>query len=487
MSDRKRVLDVSGGSFLRWILTYLGSWFVVRVPFRLDDPYILLHSADVLLSGGPDPIFGSPALTGVTSLPYFVLVLLVRSLGLGPIVTLRAVAALGLTAFVLGTWALARRASLSTPWALSVVALAVASGSQLAGLTNGLETGLAAALLIWMLRWCGTRNWLAVAVGAGLLPWLRPDLAIVAAAVWLHAMWGRTRREQAVAAGISIAAGLPWPLWLYADTGAWLSQTMEAKRLFFAEGCAPLGEKLRLAGQGVLAWLTWTAPLTVGLAALAWSGFGRVGLAAATVTLAVYAYRLPSAVTYNEHRYLVPILAPWCVWGLVEGISRLRRAKLSALAAAGACLGLLHAAPYALTALTSSWPRDIIATAVWIDEYTPPDATLLIHDAGGVSVFAHRRAVDLVGLKTPSSIGAHATWTWPSCGRARATAVAAIASGARPTYLVTAEQWEQVYQLTGALATAGLRATPVRTPPAGSEYGYTVWALAVPPDGSKGR
>src|SRR6185437_14310541 len=72
--------------------------------------------------------------------------------------------------------------------------------------------------------------------------------------------------------------------------------------------------------------------------------------------------------------------------------------------------------------------RELVNTAMWVDTNVPADAVVLVHDAGAISTFAHRRAVDLVGLKTPSSIEAHRRLTAPSCGRDRPAAIADIAA-----------------------------------------------------------
>src|SRR5262249_3021598 len=107
----------------------------------------------------------------------------------------------------------------------------------------------------------------------------------------------------------------------------------------------------------------------------------------------------------------------------------------------------------------------------------PAGATLLVHDAGGVSEFAHRRAVDLVGLKTPSSIAAHLRWTWPSCGVDRRTALAAIAERSGASYFVALTGWDE--PLRADLQAGGFALTPLRQPAAG-ERGYTVYRLSAP-------
>jgi hypothetical protein len=92
----------------------------------------------------------------------------------------------------------------------------------------------------------------ATAICAGVLPFLRPDLAAAAGAVLADAMWRRPRREQVGAVMLAIAVAAPWLIWMRIDTGQWIAQTMRARQLFFADGCMPWSEKL------------WTVALAAG-------------------------------------------------------------------------------------------------------------------------------------------------------------------------------------------------------------------------------
>lgn len=123
----------------------------------------------------------------------------------------------------------------------------------------------------------------------------------------------------------------------------------------------------------------------------------------------------------------------------------------------------------------------VAVSAAYVLTHLPGDAVVLVHDAGGVSEFAHRRAVDIVGLKTPASIAAHARWTWPTCGAARGTAVAAIARESGASYFVALTGWDA--PLREGLEAEGFVLTPVRRPPIGESGGYTVYRF----DAQSGR
>jgi hypothetical protein len=82
--------------------------------------------------------------------------------------------------------------------------------------------------------------------------------------------------------------------------------------------------------------------------------------------------------------------------------------------------------------------------------------------------------VDLVGLKTPSSVAAHARWTWPSCVAQRGAAVTDIARRSGANYFVAVTGWNEF--LRPDLIEGGFDLTPMRQPPAG-KGGYTVYRM----------
>jgi molybdopterin converting factor small subunit len=69
------------------------AWMATPVPLMLDDGYITLHSASVLVTE-IDHVFGEPALTGSTSPPHVALVAAALATGLPPLFALHLVTAL---------------------------------------------------------------------------------------------------------------------------------------------------------------------------------------------------------------------------------------------------------------------------------------------------------------------------------------------------------------------------------------------------------
>jgi hypothetical protein len=274
---------------------------------------------------------------------------------------------------------------------------------------------------------------------------------------------------------IALAVSAPLVLWIRVDTGAWVPQTIEAKQLFFAQACGELPLKIAVVFATVSRFLITVAPLAVCAIALMRDPLGRFGAGACAATLAAFAMRFPAGLAHNDSRYLYAILTPWLSYGVAL---RLRR---------GGILGSMPAMTAIAVASCAAWTfiqparqavaRELVATAKWVDANVPADAVLLVHDAGVISTFAHRHAVDLVGLKTASSIEAHRRWTAPSCGRDRPAAVADIALASHASYAVLVSDWDETFAIRRGLEANGFVLTPLRTPPAHTR-GYTVYRLA---------
>ena len=461
----------------------LAAWLTPPLPY-LDDAYIVAHSADVLRQGH-DAAFGVPALVGITSPPYLLLVWGLQAIGLDALLSLRVATAAGLSAFLLAVWILLRRRGLRDWQAMGLLAVLLLSGQTILGLTNGLETGVATALSVWLIAATEERERWTVAILSGLIPCLRPDLLPLVGVAWLRATWGLPWSRRLGTVGVAALAAAPFVLWIRADTGEWWPQTLAAKRVFFAEGCQPLFERLTFAGSLIADWATTTVPVAVGVLLALRSATGRWLVLATLAILLAYATTLPGGIAHNDSRYLTPLWLPLAVLGLSDALVTLPHDRtLGSVAPLGGILlvaaGLRHPPVFAEW---NQFAQDVVSTAAWVDRETPADATLLVHDAGGLSVLAHRRLVDLVGLKSIGSIDAHAAYTWPSCGVQRAQAFAAIAASANARYLVVVDEWERIFGLAQALARRGWTLTRLREHPAGTR-GYDVYRLQRTADAS---
>ena len=170
---------------------------------RLDDAYIALHSARVVLSGH-DPVFGAPALAGATSPVYVALLTAILGFGIATgDSALRLANALGIVAFAAGSGTLAELSS-SRSAPLALVAVTLGSGVVvLFNLTNGLETGWAMATLTFAIASARAGRFVLAAGATGLLPFFRPDLAPASVIVLGTSFTGGAARNR--------SRRLPWP------------------------------------------------------------------------------------------------------------------------------------------------------------------------------------------------------------------------------------------------------------------------------------
>lgn len=458
-----------------FVVASVGAYELTPPMARLDDAYIALHSARVLLSGS-DPVFNVPALVGVTSSVHVAAIagLLFMGVPSGD-AALRIVNAAGLVAYVISTWELATAVNTSFSRRAAVLVIALVSGLVFLNLTNGMETGWAMAVLTFAIASAISDRLFAVACAAGLLSFLRPDLAPAAALLFLYAAIGRQPWQQLAMLAIAAAIAAPWLIWERVDTGHWLPQTMRAMQLAYAQGCLPSSTKARMLLREAGYALFQLFPLSLGLVALPRHRLGLLGMAAIATTLVGYYIGFPGAVVHNYWRYFYPLTVPWLCLGLAWAVERVRTGVALTVAVAVAVTPFVASGPH-INAASAAFAEDLESSSEWIDAHVPEDAIVLVHDAGGISEFAHRRVVDLVGLKTPSSIEAHARWTWPTCGIAFGTAVAAIARQSAASYLVAHGLWES--PIRKALEADGFVVTPERR--TSRPDGYTVYRLGQP-------
>jgi hypothetical protein len=204
------------------------------------------------------------------------------------------------------------------------------------------------------------------------------------------------------------------------------------------------------------------------------SSLGRLGGAAALVTLAAYVALLPGGVWHNVHRYLYPIGVPLLALGMGTALARpefvWRTVAIAVIA--------VSAVAWPFTRMPDAGePADRLAAAAWVREHIDSNATLLVQDAGVFAVFTENPLVDLVGLKSPASVPVHEAITWPSCGADRSRAVAEIARASGARYVIVSTAWDEIFSLTRGLESQGLRLELVRGPQL-AVYCYSIYRLA---------
>lgn len=471
-------------------LAIAAAWllWVGEPTFTMDDAYIVQHAVQSMLAGQEDARFGGSPLIGATSLGHVFCVWLFSQVM--PVAWAQsAVAALAWVAWLVGANAYAQCHRLSRGMRWTVVLFAAMSAFSFYQAFNGLETGLAMATCMWLIVCFDRAD--AIRPSAyllvGVLPFIRPELALLAGLVLLR---------QLITLG---PAGMPWRAWLCVAGpallmacfsghwgGDWLPGTVSAKTYFFAEGCAPMGDRWNQFTEG----LTGLLPsIGFGLGLLGFVGLLRLRLGGVLLLFVVgflfaYLVRFPGAVAHNHFRYLhllMPMLvAGWVAWlGARRWGSRLILALPMVV-----CLGLTL--PHALNevAVMQGAIRhtrvELDGVSRWVVEHLPRNSVLLVHDAGYISMRGSQHLVDLVGLKTPWAVGIHKHHTWAQCSR-NTPAVSEIARLASATHFVVLTSWDHAFGLSNSLVSQGWRLD--RVDHERGRSAFRVYRLAPPADG----
>lgn len=460
-----------------------------RPLFELDDAYITLHNAQVLLSGQDPNYSGVHPLTGATSAIHLALVT-VALFFVEPLWALHLANWLAILLYGLGLARLAfqHRASCLQAALLVTAGLIVADTPSI--LLNGLETGLAMAGIVWALVAATTpepSRWLPVI--CGLLPFLRPELTGLSLLLMIYQFgrrWGthrtvrHTLRAAALDAAATVVVAAPWVLWYWISTGVPYPSTIEAKRDFFAEGLLSSGYRSQIILTALGSFLLtvgafgWTAAL------LPWTRVGRIGLLFCALFLVSFYAVFPSALTYNQQRYLY-VLLPMLLYAAASWLASPRQG----LRLTATCLLLVGVAQSAVS-FPARWRACLVRRRVftttretvteWCQGHLPADTRLLIHDAGYMSYATAFPLTDFVGLKTPECIREHRELTWTSAGRRRVEAIQRIARRNQARYLVLTDEWDGLFHITRGLQDLGWKAEPLRRPP----VFYQVYHLTPP-------
>ena len=462
-------------AFFVWILA-LG-----QPTFPLDDAYITLSNARDLLEGHHGR-FGVSPLVGATSMVHLALVATLASVV--PLTWAGAIAAwIAIAAYALGLVRLAQRCDLTTAETLLLVGIGLLAGFTLLHVLNGLETGLAMAFVVWALVLAMGPPTMLLPVLLGLMPFVRPELAILAAILfidqarrrWSDRAWG------AVAADIAIlaACAAPWLLWMWTETGGLMPQTVAAKRAFFAQERWPWYRKLWVVAYALGQFFLQVGPLAIAIVGLRSRREGRLALMFALIMLALFAQQFPAGLNHNAQRYLC-IFVPLLLAGLAFAMQAAKRAErrwLRWLAAASAAYALACApGSVRLYATCIEFVRgELNDVAQWANANLPADARVAVHDAGYAAFAIDRALVDVVGLKTPRSREIHERITAPSAGRARGEALAQILAESEADYLIVWIGWDHDFALIAGLRAAGVVLEPVR-----AEGAYRIYRIVVP-------
>jgi hypothetical protein len=404
--------------------------------FPLDDPYITLHSAQVL-HWGYDPNYpGVSPVYGATSAPFLGLVYLLLFF-LHPLAALEMACWLGILAYVLGLVCLTRTFNLSRIASLAIIVLGLTSSFISFHLLNGLETPWAFACVIWTLSLSSAGRSSLAAFAAGVTAAIRPDLLPFTLLVVLALALNTPRPERLRFLLRSTIALIPIALcsaWYFVQTGYPYPLTGIAKRFYMASAHLPAIYKLGTELLLFAIYLVSCGPILLGLKRI----HDRFVLAVAGTILAslvAFYVQFPDGVGTNCFRYPV-VFTPMLVWS-VAALSRSQ--SIRRLLASSVTYSVALVLPYSVHTYlqaTRHYDAAIHEAADWCEKNLPGDARILVVDAGYLAYATRFRILDCAGLKTPEAINLNREYTWPSNGDDRARAITALALQLHGTYLI---------------------------------------------------
>jgi hypothetical protein len=289
---------------------------------------------------------------------------------------------------------------------------------------SGMETLFQAiiVLLVLLLLLVDQVRWLLIGLLIGLSTWVRPDgITLLGPALLVLAVKGESWR-QILRTIVVLASGfgalfLPYLLFNQQLAGSWWPNTFFAKQAEYAVELntsllSRMWEQaaLPMVGAGVLLLPGFVYVLFVYIRQKDWTVLtGPIWFAG---YLAMYALRLP--VTYQHGRYLMPAMPVYFLWGLSGFaliLTKLPTGKVYRITGRVWLVSILvvWGAFYVVGAKAYSTDvavikTEMVATARWVAENTPPGALVAAHDIGALGYFSGRPLLDLAGLVSPQVI-----------------------------------------------------------------------------------
>lgn len=289
---------------------------------------------------------------------------------------------------------------------------------------SGMETILISLIIVLIFYLLAEPTPVAFLTGLmiGIAVWIRPDGLLLLGPAWMILLCKKDSWKEKYKQIIFNLAGfvvvfIPYLLFNQMASGAIWPNTFYAKQAeyadlmnqsllfrFFQETGLPLiGVGAILAPGGIYAIIQAIQKRNIFiLSAALWI----VG------TILIYAWRLP--VVYQHGRYVIPVIPIWiliCLFGLSEIRSIVQKHRLPriffrawqiSIPIVAVAFLIQGGAAYAMdTAVIES---NMVDTAKWVNENTPTDSVIAVHDIGAMGYFSGRRLIDLAGLVNPEII-----------------------------------------------------------------------------------
>ncbi|MBQ9259792.1 MAG: hypothetical protein IJ187_08095 [Neisseriaceae bacterium] len=468
----------------------------------MDDAYIVEHSVKGILSGQETSYINSSPWDGVTS-PVYVFILVLFSTIMPVTYAHYLISALSILWLVAGWFILCKKHQLNDIVTIFIISITLSIGVTTYQLLNGLETGMAMAVLTWLL----------IAINKDVLPlwfyiltgimcFLRPEFAALSAILVIYILM---KRPMGYLKGLIIicASFISFSSLLYLCSGHFIPNTMSAKSYFFAEGCRDFNVKKLSIIRRINAFIDNIGFYSLGFILVLLSKYRIILMLFIASFISAYFYKLPGALDHNYFRYpylLLPIaLYGWVLFVNFYQKQNSYRVKIAIILSLLLCISIFFTTEFltqiliiifGVSVLVVNQYRKFIVTYVfsiiifmllvfsytipqisfiekeagitkdnfqasyWITQHIPHHSVILIHDAGLISEIVKNPLVDLVGLKTPSSIDIHRKMTYQQCRRTP-DAVATIAENAQAQYFVVNRDWNRFFRLTQSLKDRG--------------------------------
>ena len=307
---------------------------------------------------------------------------------------------------------------------------------------SGMETTLYIAGVLASLYFFAARAWRVLPVCLGVLLWIRPEGLVLIALLGAGAVYGAllTRpphvegssraairvlwRGSRISIGLLFVIVAAYLMMNYILSGSLLPNTYAAKIKYYGSVSSDFPAKVYdfLTGGHMIV----IAPLAAIGALLAVRDFLRVRrvepfLLVCWVVLMFLAYWRNLPFLYQEGRYMMPVIPPFLVLGLLGASAsgeflqrrlfakaRLRRSPLVPLALVLIPIGQFVYGGEAMERRYAEACRYIgerqVKTARWLHDNLPQGAIVATHDIGAIGYYSGHRVIDIVGLVSPEMI-----------------------------------------------------------------------------------
>jgi hypothetical protein len=472
-------------SLLILLFAILYLYLLYPLSFILDDTYIIIHNIQALISGYDINYPGVSALDGATSLVYLALVRFFACF-VSPLWAVYIITWLSILIYALGLLRLAFIYAASNLQAVMFLISGFLIGFTLLNLLNGLETGLAFAMLVWTIIFIileiNTAKNISGNILLGLLPFVRPELILFTFILWSSRgfyYWREQKNLKYLCIQlikdlfiISLTA-LPFALWYFIALGMPYPQTLDAKKYFFAEQNYPTSAKSFVAFSNLYNFGRTLGVINfiIILSLMLFTPLSRIFLLFFIVFFLLYLFIFPTALCYNNYRYLY-LWIPLMLYGIIACNKHPNYAVrlFSYIFLVLLFINSIFNFPIRWKNYLNLYHEvstEHVLLKTWCEKNISSNNIILIQDAGYLAYATDFHLIDFVGLKTPENIRFHQTLTFPSNGQKRAEAIAHIIRQSHPQYLMITQDWNNRFHITEGLKQQGVK---LQKMPISNEY-----------------